>query len=119
MIKSLPLLLAALLAIPVQAFAADAIKIDLYLAGALKQSISLAGPNAMTKFSPIGMPNTTLELRLIAPEPIIVEMKEITLDGSAAEAIGRVKLPTPGGSFAVAEIKGGKFHHPYVLVRPE
>ncbi|MEN9480819.1 MAG: hypothetical protein RLZZ298_2214 [Pseudomonadota bacterium] len=119
MLKSLPLLLAALLAAPIQAFAADAIKIDVYIAGNLKQSVSLAGPNAMTKFSPIGMPNTTLELRLIAPEPIIIEMKETTLDGSNPEAIGRVKLPTPGGSFAVAEIKGGKFHHPYVLVRPD
>ena len=119
MIKSLPLLFAALLALPVPVFAADTIKIDVYLAGALKQSVSLAGPNAIARFSPTGMPNTTLEFRLIAPEPIIVEMKETTLDGTAPEATGRIKLPTPGGSFAVADLKGGKFHNPYVIVRPD
>ena len=118
MIKSVPVLLAALLAIPVQAFAADTIQIDVYLEGKLKQSVSLSGPNASAKFSPTGMPNTTLEFRLIAPEPIIVEMKEIANDGSAPEATGRIKLHTPGSSIAVADIKGSKFHNPYVLVRP-
>jgi hypothetical protein len=117
MFKSLPILLAALLVTPVSSFAADAIKIDVYLGGSLKQSVSLAGPNAVAKFSPNGMPNTMIEFRLIAPEPIIIEMKETTNDGSAPEAIGRIKLHTPGSSIAVADIKGSKFHHPYVLTR--
>ena len=39
-------------------------------------------------------------------------------DGKGAEVIGRIKMPTPGSSFAVAEMKGAKFHSPYVLVRP-
>ena len=115
--KYLPLTLAALLAVPIHAVAADVAKIDIYLAGQLNQSISFLGANSTVKFSPAGVPNTTLELRLIAPEPLIVEMKETTMDGGIAEAVGRVKLLTPGSSFNVSEIKGGKFHSPYVLVR--
>lgn len=110
-------LLAALLALPVQAFAADVVKIDVYLAGELKQSVSLVGPNSTVRFSPGGLPNTTLELRLVAPEPVIFDMKETTNDGGVVEAVGRIKMLTPGSSFAVSEIKGGKFHNPYVLVR--
>jgi len=119
MMKSLPLLLAALLALPVQSFAADAVKIDVYVAGNLKQSVSLVGPNSIVKFSPSGIPGTTLEMRLIAPEPVIIEMTETTTDGAGSEVVGRVKMPTPGGSIAVADIKGAKFHSPYVLVRAD
>lgn len=119
MTKPLTLFFAALLAAPVLAFAADATKIDIYLSGDLKQSISLAGPNSIAKFSPSGMLGTTLELRLIAPEPVIVEMKETTTEGGVAEVVGRIKLPTPGSSFAVTDMKGAKFHRPYVLVRPD
>jgi len=118
MMKFLPLSLAALLAVPTHGFAADAVKIDIYLAGHLEQSISFPGANSTVKFSPTGLPNTTLELRLIAPEPLIVEMKETTTDGEIAEAVGRVKLVTPGSSFDVSEIKGARFRSPYVLVRP-
>lgn len=114
--KSFSLLIAALLAIPAQVLAADTVKIDIFLAGSLQQSVSLVGPNAVAKFSPSSIPGSTLELRLIAPEPVIVEMKETTnVDG--AEVIGRIKMATPGGSVSVADIKGAKFHHPYVLVR--
>ena len=118
MMKSLLVFLATVLAMPVPALAADAIKIDIYLAGALKQSVSLSGPNSSVKFTPLGMPNTVIELRLIAPEPIILEMKETTTDGEPVEVVGRIKLHTPGGSYAVSEMKGTKFHNAYVLVRP-
>lgn len=114
MMKYQPLLIAALLAVPFHAFAADAVKIDIYLAGDLKQSVSLVGPNATVKVAAAGVQNTTLEFRLIAPEPVIVEMKETTTNG---EVVGRIKMPTPGSSFTVADIKGDKFHSPYVLVR--
>ena len=117
--KLLPLILAALLAVPVHAFAADAVKIDIYLAGHLEQSISFLGANSTVKFSPTGIPDTTLELRLIAPEPLIVEMKETTTDGGISEAVGRIKLVNPGSSFDVSQIKGTKFHGLYVLVRPD
>lgn len=116
--KYLPLTLAALLAVPIHAVAADVAKIDIYLAGQLNQSISFLGANSTVKFSPTGIPNTTLELRLIAPEPLIVEMKETTTDGGIAEAVGRVKLVTPGSSFDVSKIKGVRFRSSYVLVRP-
>lgn len=114
MMKYQPLLIAALLAAPVHALAADAVNIDIYLAGNLKQSVSLIGPNATVKVAAAGVQNTTLEFRLIAPEPVIVEMKETTSEG---EVVGRIKMPTPGSSFTVADIKGVKFHSPYVLVR--
>jgi len=116
--KYLPLILAALLAVPIHAVAADVAKIDIYLAGQLNQSISFLGANSTVKFSPTGLPNTTLELRLIAPEPLIVEMKETTMDGGTAEAVGHVKLLTPGSSFDVSKIKGVRFRSSYVLVRP-
>jgi hypothetical protein len=45
-------------------------------------------------------------------------MKETTTDGGIAEAVGRVKLVTPGSSFDVSEIKGVRFRSSYVLVRP-
>jgi hypothetical protein len=115
--KSLPLLVAALLPVASTAFAADPVKVDVYLAGELKQSVSLVGPNSSARFTPSGQPGTTIELRLVAPEPVILDMKETTTEGGIAETIGRVKLPTPGSSFAVAEAKDAKFHSPYVLVR--
>lgn len=114
--KSLSLLLAALLAAPLHAFAVDAVKIDVYLAGTLEQSVSLVGPNSTVKFSPRDTPSTTCELRLIAPEPVIVEMKETSTDGSK-EVAGRAKLLSSGSSFAASDIKGAKFRSPYVLVR--
>lgn len=109
--------MAALLAIPSYSLAADAVKFDIYLAGNLQHSVSLVGPNAMVKFIPEGIPDATLEFRLIAPEPVIVEMKETMTKGGSPEVVGRIKMPTPGSSFAVSEIKGSKFHNPYVLVR--
>lgn len=116
-VKSISLFLALLLTIPVPAFAADAVNIDIFLAGNLQQSVSLAGPNAIVKFSPANRPGSTLELRLIAPEPVIVEMKETTTDGGGSEVLGRIKMSAPGNSVAVSDLKGPKFHSPYVLVR--
>lgn len=116
-VKPSSLLIAAILAIPAYVSAADAVKFDIYLAGNLQHSVSLVGPNATVKFIPEGIPGATLEFRLIAPEPVIVEMKETMTQGSAPEVVGRIKMPTPGSSFAVSEIKGSKFHNPYVLVR--
>lgn len=118
--KSISLLIAGLLAISTHAFAVDdGVKFNIYLAGQLQRSVALVGPNAKFKFSPTDEPNSTLEFRLIAPEPVIVEMKETTADGAHSEVVGRIKLPTPGSSFAVADIKGAKFQHPYVLVRAD
>jgi hypothetical protein len=114
--KPLSLCLAALLAASGHVFAADTVKIDVYLAGTLEQSVSLVGPNSTVKFSPSDTPSTTFELRLIAPEPVIVEMKETSTDGSAV-VVGRAKLLSTGSSVAVSEIKGPKFRTPYVLVR--
>ena len=114
--KSLPLLLAALLAIPVSAIAAEAIKIDIYLADQLEQSVTLSGPNSTASITGSNMPGTTFELRLIAPEPLIVELKEHSNDGRA-DATGRAKILAAGNSFAVSEIKGSTFRNPYVLVR--
>jgi hypothetical protein len=113
------LIIAAALAMPLLASAAEPVKFEVYLGGELKQSISLVGPHSKYKFSPEGVADTTLEFRLIAPEPLILEMKEITANDGAPEHIGRVTLIKPGSSVAVSDIKGAAFKHPYVLARPE
>lgn len=110
---------AAALAFPVGSLAADPVKIEIFLGGQLKQSVTLVGPNASARFTPHEMPDTTLELRLIAPEPVILEMKETAGQGNASEATGRIKLVSAGSSVAVADIKGNRFHNPYVLVRKD
>ncbi len=117
--KLLSLLFASLLAAPFSASAADPVKIDIYLADQLNQSVSLVGANSTVEFSPRGVPGTTLVLRLIAPDPVIVEMTETTTADGGAEVVGRVKLPAPGSSVAVANIKGAKYSSPYVLVRAD
>lgn len=114
--KFLPLFLAAVVTLPIHALAADAVKIDIYVAGSLAHSLSLTGPNSTVKFSLKERPDTTCELRLIAPEPVIVEVTETSTDGAPIVA-GRAKMPTSGSSFAVSEIKGAHFRTPYVLVR--
>ena len=63
--------------------------------------------------------DTTLEFRLIAPEPLILEMTEFTANDAAPENVGRVSLIKPGSSVTVSDIKGAHFKHPYVLVRAE
>lgn len=107
------------LATPILASAADVAKMEVYASGNLKHSVSFGGANSSVKISSPDIPNTTLELRLIAPEPLIVEVKETIIGGEIVEAVGRVKLLASGSSLAVSEIKGGKFHSPYVLVRTE
>jgi len=114
--KPLFLLLAALLALPGHAFAAEPIRIDIYLAGQLEHIVTLAGANSSVRISPKASPNTTLELRLIAPEPLIVEVRETSTD-SESVITGRAKILASENSFALAEIKGVQFRNPYVLVR--
>ncbi len=110
---------AATLAFASLSHAADPVKFDVLLGGQLKQSVTLQGPNATARFSPHEMPGTTLEIRLIAPEPLILEMKETDSKHAAGEATGRIKLATSGSSVAVADLKGSHFQHPYVLVRKD
>lgn len=109
----------AALAAPVLASAAEPVKFEIYLGGELKQSVSLVGPHSKFKFSPEGLADTTLEFRLIAPEPLILEMTETTANESPAEVIGRVSMVQPGSKVAVSELKGTHFKHPFVLVRQE
>lgn len=114
--KSPFLLLAALLALPGHALAAPPIGIDIYLADQLQYLVTLAGANSTVKISPKDSPHTTLELRLIAPEPLIIEVKETSSDDDVVN-IGRAKILAPESSFAVSEIQGVRFRQPYVLVR--
>lgn len=109
-------LLVALLALPGHALAANPIRIDIYLADELQYLVTLDGANSTAKISPRVSPHTTLELRLIAPEPLIVEVRETSSDDQVVN-VGRAKIFSPGSSFAVSEIQGAKFRQPYVLVR--
>jgi len=116
--KLLPLLLTTLIA-ATPAFATEPVKVDVFLDGKLKVHALLTGANAKYTFSLAESPNTTLELRLVAPEPVILDLKEITTGDTALETTGRVKLVDPGSSIAVNERKDAGFRFPYVLVRPE
>lgn len=117
MIKPANLLIAAFLAAPVAAFAADPIQVDVQLPNKFHQTLSVGGNGSFAKFTPVGMPDTVLEIRLIAPEPLIIDFKETTVGSQTQEVTGRVKLVSPGSSVAVADLKDVKFHNAYVLVR--
>jgi hypothetical protein len=118
--KALSLLAAALIAAPAYTFAADAVKVNISMGEIFYQTISLAGPNASVTLTPSKIPNTTLELKLLAPEPIVIQFKETTVTaGVSSEVIGKIALPQQGNSVTVTELKGSKFHHPYVVTRPE
>lgn len=97
--------------------AAEPVEIDVFVNGELKKMVTLLGANATVSFTAADHPATTLELRLIAPEPLIVEMKETSASGAFETVVGRAKMINPGSAFAVSESVGNAFHHPYVLVR--
>ncbi len=117
--KSLAIFASALLLLVGTSHAADPVKIDIYLDGKLQQQATLTGPNSVYKFWLDEDPGTILELQLVAPEPVIVDLKETAAGRAAPNALGRAKLVGRGGQFAVSELKGESFRHPYVLVRPE
>lgn len=114
--KRLASLAATLLIASIPAFAADPVKIDIYVEGKLKHQVELTGPNATSRFALHDAPETQLELRLIAPEPIIVEFRETRAD---QKTTSRIKLIEKGSFCNVSELKGGNFQRPYVLQRPE
>ena len=116
--KSSASLLAALLIASSAALAAEPVNFDVYIDGKLQHHVSLSGPHSGFKFWVPEDPTTVLEMKLVAPEPIILEVQESTGDAQP-HASGRLKLVGKGGSAAVADLKGAKFRHPYVLVRPE
>lgn len=115
--KAVPLLAAALFALPV--IAAEPVRLDIYLDGKLQQQASLSGPHAKYQFWLDRDPDTLLELRLIAPEPIIIEVTETTQGKVSPNGQGRIKLVGAGDKVAVSSLKNTEFKHPYVLVRPE
>jgi len=116
---ALRIFFAVSLAVPGFVSATEVAKIEVYANGVRQHSLSFQGANSSFKISSPTVPNTTLELRLIAPEPLILEVKESITGGESSEAAGKVKLLTRGDSLAISQIKEGSFHSPYVLVRPE
>ncbi|MGE5470526.1 MAG: hypothetical protein ACM3X0_07005 [Bacteroidota bacterium] len=100
--KALRLIFAVSLAVPFLVSAAEVAKIEIYADGVRQHELSFQGPNSSFKVSSTAVPNTTLELRLIAPEPLIVEVKESINGGESSEALGKVKLLTRGDSLAVS-----------------
>lgn len=111
-------LLASLLLTALAAEAAEPIKVDVYLDGKLQQHVTLTGAHAAFKFTVLDAPGTSLEMKLVAPEPIIIDLKE-TASEAQPSASGRVKLVGQGGSANVSDLKDAKFRHAYVFVRPE
>lgn len=113
------LLAAACLMVSLPALAAKPVRVDVYLGGQLEFEVELAGLQSGTTLSPTGKPETTLEMRLVAPEPIILEIKETVRGTTPHEAVARVKLVGPGESVQITELKGSTFRHPFILKRPE
>ena len=113
--KKIVLCVSLLAAYAGQCLAVDPAKVDVYLGGELKQTISLAGYGSYATFSPVK--GTVLVLRMVAPEPLIIDFQETVQDASPKEVVGRVKLLSPGSSQDLQELKDAKFRHPYVLVR--
>ena len=113
------LTLAAALALPFAASAAEPVKFEVYLGGELKHSISLAGPHSKFKFSPAGLADTTLEFRLIAPEPLILEMTESTANNTAPENVGLMSLIKPRSSVTYSDSKCTHVKHHSVRVRAQ
>ncbi len=100
-------------------YASDPVKVDIYLDGKLQQQAMLNGPNSVYKFWLDEDPGTILEMQLVAPEPIIFDLKETGSGVGRPGAHGRAKLVGRGGQFDVSELKGETFKHRYVFVRPE
>ncbi len=101
-------------------FAADPVKINIYVDGTLKHEVELNGPNANCRFSLNDAPDTELELRLIAPEPVIIDFKETQVGEKATPSLKRIRLIGKGDSYPVSQRAAeAHFHRPYVLVRPE
>lgn len=112
-------LLAATLLFPLSLQAAEPVLIDVYIDGKLQEQVKLAGANAHYQFWIKNDLDTSLEMRLIAPEPLIVDIRETTAGREAPNGSGRVKLVGARDSFSVADLKeGASFRHQYTLVRP-
>lgn len=104
------------LALAVQA--APQVNVDVYLDGELQQHVTLAGLNSTCSFPLKDAPETSVELRLIAPEPLIIQMKE-KAPGASPEAVGRIKLLTAGSTASVSPLPGSRFQRQYVFVKSE
>ncbi|MEN3374180.1 hypothetical protein [Dechloromonas sp. ZS-1] len=114
------LLAAACLMTSLPVLAAKPVRVDVYLGGQLEFEVELAGLQSGTTLSPTGKPETTLEMRLVAPEPIILDIKEVVRGAASThEATARVKLVGQGESIQITDLKGSTFQHPFVLKRPE
>jgi hypothetical protein len=113
----LPLL--SLLFASTAALAGEPVNLDVYLQGKLRQHVSMQGANASYKFWLGDQAGTVLQLYLISPEPLIVDVEETTEGSDKPYASGRVKLVGAGSSAQLSELQGAAFRHPFVLVRPE
>lgn len=115
--KILTSLLAAL-SVSFFAQAAEPVLVDVYIDGQLQEQVKLAGANARYQFWIKGDLDTALEMHLIAPEPLIVDISETTVGRETPNGTGRVKLVGARDSFSVVGLKGAAFRHQYTLVRP-
>lgn len=111
-------LLAALAFSSVTSMAGEPVSLDLYLNGGLRTHVTLQGANSSYTYWLGDAAGTMLQLRLVAPEPLIVDVEETTEGRAKPLASGRVKLVGTGSSVALADLKGSDFQHPFVLVRP-
>ena len=111
-------LLLALLA-PLAASAGEPVKLDVYVDGELEQHVVLQGFKATSKFVLHKAPDTQLEIQLIAPAPLIVEVRESSKSSGQGPQVGRAKLLDKGAQFNLSELKNSHFQREYILVKPD
>lgn len=99
--------------------AGEPVNLDLYLNGGLRTHVTLQGANSSYTYWLGDAAGTMLQLRLVAPEPLIVDVEETTEGRDKPLARGRIKLVGAGSSVALAEMKDSEFQHAFVLVRPQ
>lgn len=104
---------------PAMAFAVDPAKVDILVNGQVKQQISLQGPNDGVNFKLDSTQDTVLEIRLVAPEPLILDLRESAGSQDAHPSTARVTLVGRGEHVLLHTIHGTHFTHPYELVRVE
>lgn len=104
---------------PALSFAVDPAKVDIVVNGQVKQQISLQGPNSGVNFKLDSTQDTVLEIRLVAPEPLILDLRESSGSHDDHPSKARVTLVGRGEHVLLRSISGTHFTHPYELVRVE
>lgn len=93
--------------------------VDVYLRGKLLEQVSFTAPVYARRFWLNESPDTLVELRLVAPQPLIFEVKEFDESGRDVTATARVRLPVSGDALAASELNGQPLRNDFRFVRTQ